>query len=129
MPIRFAAVMSSPDLARSDRRFERRLCRRKFWGRLGGGRRGPLRLTYQHGREFVYAVCRMVLDALGAGPAAEDPPDVLHGHDDGLADQPLLDPLESLDALRLLQRGLRLLEERIGSVVAPAHGVRARNRR
>src|SRR3984893_14639061 len=129
MPIRFAAVMSSPDLARSDRRFERRLCRRKFWGGLGGGRRGPLRFTDPHVHELVDAVNRMVLEAVDAGPAAEDPPDVLDGHDDGLADQPLLDPLESLDALRLLQRGLRLLEERIGSVVAPAHGLRARNRR
>src|SRR5215472_13056303 len=42
-----------------------------------------------------------------------------------LPHQPLLDALEGLDALRLLQRGLRLLEERVGAVVLPAHGVRA----
>src|SRR4030095_10903477 len=79
--------------------------------------------------ELVDAVNRMVLEPVGARPAAEYPPHVLDGHHHRLAHQPLLDALESLHALRLLEGGLRLLEERIGAVVAAAHGVRARHGR
>src|SRR6266542_430693 len=98
------------------------------WGRLGGGRRGPLRLN-PHVHELVDAVNRVVLESVCARAAPEDPPDVLDGHHHSLAHQPLLDALEGLDALRLLQGSLRLLKERVGTVVAPAHRVRARDGR
>src|SRR5215470_3038387 len=75
--------------------------------------------------QLVDAVDGVVLEPVRARPAAEDPADVLDGHHHRLPHQPLLDALEGLDALRLLQRGLRLLEERVGAVVLPAHGVRA----
>src|SRR5215475_4511289 len=88
----------------------------------GEGRRDSLSLTEGEGRgegdgvlrhvdvhQLVDAVDRVVLEAVGASAAAEDPADVLDGHHHRLADQPLLDALEGPDPLRLLQRGLRLL--------------------
>src|SRR6266849_6143516 len=75
--------------------------------------------------KLVDAVNGMVLEPAHAGAVAEDPADVLDGHHHGLAHQALLDALEGLDALGLLEGHLRLMEEGVRLVVAPAHGVRA----
>src|SRR5262245_21774862 len=98
---------------------------------LGEARRGPsrpLRSHYPDVHELVDAVNGVVLEPVRARPAAEDPANVLDGHHHRLTDQPLLDALERLDPLGLLQRGLGLLEQRVGAVVLPAHGVGARHR-
>src|SRR5215467_11330678 len=126
MAVRFAIVIDpSPQRGESMLRAPASSAQPISRGRLGGAAEAPFGLHDPSVHQLVDAVDGVVLEPVRARPAAEDPADVLDGHHHRLPHQPLLDALEGLDALRLLQRGLRLLEECVGAVVLPAHGVRA----